>query len=207
MVLDPLHARSIVLHEKKSDPRIANAIIDSCMIPRTMCDVIEQNVTAETGIKSDHILIAATHTHNAPSAMHYCLGTQADPKYSQFLPPNVVESVVRANEAVQPARAGWAVFDGNERDELLGGKTALPLPTWSHLVLVRNQDEAVIYLNGALEAAGKLVPTHQMSPDAFLGGRSDNFANLEGRLDEVALFDRALSAEEVKRQFEASGKL
>ena len=42
--------------------------------------------------------------------------------------------------------------------------------------------------------------THQVevSPEAasneiFLGGRNDNFANLKGSLDEVALFDRALS--------------
>ena len=33
----------------------------------------------------------------------------------------------------------------------------------------------------------------------FLGGRSDNAANWEGRLDEIAVFNRALTAREVSR--------
>jgi len=35
--------------------------------------------------------------------------------------------------------------------------------------------------------------------DFFVGGRNDNQANWEGRLDEVALFDRALSVVEIKK--------
>lgn len=112
-VADPLHSRAIVLHEQSSDTRVAIAVVDSCMIPRTMCDAIKQDVSARTGIARDHILIAATHTHSAPSVMHYCLGSRADPAYAEFLPPKVTESIVRANEAMQPAQAGWAVFDAS----------------------------------------------------------------------------------------------
>jgi hypothetical protein len=36
-------------------------------------------------------------------------------------------------------------------------------------------------------------------PAIFFGGRSDNENNWEGRLDEIAVFDRALSAEEVAK--------
>ena len=32
----------------------------------------------------------------------------------------------------------------------------------------------------------------------FFGGRCDNESNWEGRLDEIAVFDRALSAEEIR---------
>lgn len=35
-------------------------------------------------------------------------------------------------------------------------------------------------------------------PQLFFGGRSDNQHNWEGRLDEVAIFDRALTEEEVQ---------
>ena len=97
------------------------------------------------------------------------------------------------------------LFNGNKRDGLLGGVTVLPLRTWSHVVLVREQEKATIYLNGVREVTGELTPTHRNSADAFFGGRSDNFANLEGRLDEVAIFSRALSAAEVALQFAASG--
>ena len=34
--------------------------------------------------------------------------------------------------------------------------------------------------------------------ELFLGGRSDEAANWEGRLDEVALFNRALTLDEIK---------
>jgi hypothetical protein len=36
-------------------------------------------------------------------------------------------------------------------------------------------------------------------PAVFFGGRSDNDSNWEGRLDEIAVFDRALSAAEVAK--------
>lgn len=113
-VADPLHARALVLSEETSGTRIAIAIVDSCMIPRTMCDAIKTAVTEKCGIPRDHIVIAATHTHSAPSVMHYCLGSQADPAYSQFLPPKVAEAIVAANDALEPAEAGWAVFDADD---------------------------------------------------------------------------------------------
>ena len=39
----------------------------------------------------------------------------------------------------------------------------------------------------------------------FLGGRCDNFSNFEGRLDEIAIYGRALSAGEVAAHFKAGG--
>jgi hypothetical protein len=36
-------------------------------------------------------------------------------------------------------------------------------------------------------------------PSCFFAGRSDNDSNWEGRLDEVAVFDRALGAEEIAK--------
>ena len=113
-IADSLHARSLVLADKNNGRRVAISIVDSCMIPRTMCDEIKKEVHHHTGIAKDHILIAATHTHSAPSVMHYCLGTQADPNYTKFLPPKVVESIVAAHKNVQPAQAAWATFDAGD---------------------------------------------------------------------------------------------
>lgn len=113
-VKDPLHARAVVLFDATNKTRLALAIVDSCMIPRTMCDAIKKEASAQTGIPSNRILIAATHTHAAPSVMHYCLGTRADPNYAKFLPPKVVESIVKANKNVQPAQAAWTVFDASD---------------------------------------------------------------------------------------------
>jgi hypothetical protein len=59
-----------------------------------------------------------------------------------------------------------------------------------------------IYLNGNSQPeietespAGSSVAFEQL----FLGGRCDNQSNWEGRLDEIAVFDRALSTEEIEK--------
>jgi hypothetical protein len=53
---------------------------------------------------------------------------------------------------------------------------------------------AYVRQSGPIEAAAEAGPP---AADLFMGGRNDNQSNWEGRLDEVAFFDRPLSAEEV----------
>ena len=47
----------------------------------------------------------------------------------------------------------------------------------------------------------EITSTLPVDSTLFLGGRCDNFANFEGRLDEVAVFDRALTSGEVASHF------
>ena len=101
-----LKARCFVLQRGKVS--IAIAIVDSCMIPRTVCDEAKKLASKKTGIPTDRILIAATHTHSAPSVMDYCLGTRADPAYTKFLPPKIAEGIGQAHAKLEPARIGWA---------------------------------------------------------------------------------------------------
>ena len=56
------------------------------------------------------------------------------------------------------------------------------------------------YLHGQLELETKVPAKFPAGFDqCFIGGRSDNDSNWEGRLDEVAVFNRALSASEVAK--------
>lgn len=97
------------------------------------------------------------------------------------------------------------IFNGNESNDLLAGKQDLIKGRWYHLVFVRNKKQVRAYVNGKQEMAGELEPTHSGSNDFFIGGRSDQFANFEGRIDEVAFFDRVLSAVEVGALYETAG--
>ncbi len=90
---------------------------------------------------------------------------------------------------------GKLVFQGSRGP--VAGKTELPRWTWQHVVLVREVDMARVYLNGALEIETKA--SRVSIPAVFFGGRSDNENNWEGRLDEIAVFDRALSEAEVAK--------
>ena len=77
------------------------------------------------------------------------------------------------------------------------GKAVAPRWTWHHATLVRNGDTARVYLDGQLQIEAKIAsPTPAQS--LFLGGRHDNQSNWEGRLDEAAVFERALTFKEVR---------
>lgn len=100
-----LKARCFVL--RRGPTRLAIAVVDSCMIPREVCDQAKDLASRSTGIPPENILITATHTHSAPSTMDYCLGTMADPAYTRFLPPKIAAGITRAFKNLEPARIGW----------------------------------------------------------------------------------------------------
>ncbi len=108
-VIDRLHARCFVL--KSDDEIVAIAVVDSCMIPRDICNRTKVLVNQQTGIPIDRILIASTHTHSAPSVMNLCLGTSSDPNYERFLPPRIARGIVKAYANLEPARIGFTVVD------------------------------------------------------------------------------------------------
>ena len=105
-VADPLYARCLVLDNGAE--RIALAVVDSCMMPRDLIDRAKELVHAETGLRTDRILISATHTHSAPSAMGG-LGTPPDTNYAAFLPGRIADGIARAVRRLAPARIGWTV--------------------------------------------------------------------------------------------------
>lgn len=112
-VLDPLQARCLAF--AAGDQALVLAIVDSCMIPRELCDQIKQRVQRETGIPVSQLLVAATHTHSAPSVMDFCLGTRADPNYPPWLVEQVAAGMVAATRALQPARVGWTVVEAPDQ--------------------------------------------------------------------------------------------
>ncbi|MGY8770042.1 MAG: PVC-type heme-binding CxxCH protein, partial [Pirellulales bacterium] len=100
------------------------------------------------------------------------------------------------------------VFNGNERNDLVAGQTHIPRGSWSHIVMVRQDQKITVYLNGDPnpEIEANLPVAYPVDcKDILLGGRSDNFANLQGMLEECAVYNRALTPAEVKAHFEAAG--
>ena len=100
-------------------------------------------------------------------------------------------------------------YTGNEVGRLVHGQTVLEFRDWHHVVLVRGPGELKVYLDGKLEIESKLEWTIDQPAKlpVFIGGRSDKLFGFEGKLDEVAVFDRALSAAEVAAQFKVSERV
>jgi len=95
-------------------------------------------------------------------------------------------------------------LNGSDRDAAkpLIGRTILQRWTWNHLLFVRDGTTVRIYLNGqATPEITSITPERQVPSveTLFFGGRTDNRYNWEGRLDEIAVFDRPLDPEELKK--------
>jgi len=110
-VHDRLHARCLVLDDGSS--RVAIVVVDNCLMPRDLLDEAKRLAHEKTGIRTDRILISATHTHSAPSVMG-ALGSDADPDYPRFLIGRIAEGIAFAAKNLEPARAGWAVAQALE---------------------------------------------------------------------------------------------
>ncbi len=99
-------------------------------------------------------------------------------------------------------------FNGNNANQVIAGKNPLAPETWNHVALIRDGTQVTIYLNGRPEpeAAGEATVTRSANAPLFVGGRSDNFANFEGKIDEVAIYPRALPAAEIVAHYAVSGE-
>jgi hypothetical protein len=102
----PLYTRALVL--EKGPARLAFVAVDSLMLPRELLDEAKEIARRATGIPVDRMMISATHTHSAPSAMG-ALGTPAEADYTAALPAKIAQAIIQAEKGLVPARAGWAV--------------------------------------------------------------------------------------------------
>ena len=78
-------------------------------------------------------------------------------------------------------------------------QTEIPRWTWNHVVLVRDAGRVRVHLNGREEPEIDVALSAAAAPleEWFFGGRCDGQSGWEGRLDEIALFDRSLSPSEI----------
>jgi len=82
----------------------------------------------------------------------------------------------------------------------LGGRTELERWTWNHVLLVRDEAQIRVFLNGDPTAEIEL-PVTTAAPawadELFFGGSSEGGFNWEGKLDEIAVFPRAIEVGEL----------
>ena len=103
---DQLYARCVVLDDGQT--KLAIVVADSCMIPRSVFDDAKKIVKARSQIPLQNLMMAATHTHSAPSAMGIFQST-ADPEYQRFLAKRLADAVLQAVNHLEPAVIGWGV--------------------------------------------------------------------------------------------------
>ena len=107
-VEDSLWAKSLSL--ERGDVNLIVCVVDTCMMPRDLIDEAKKQVHHATGVPIDHMMVSATHTHSAPSAMG-CLGSRADPAYTRLLPSLMARAMIEAFQRMEPARMAWTQQD------------------------------------------------------------------------------------------------
>jgi Neutral/alkaline non-lysosomal ceramidase, N-terminal len=108
-VHDPIFARALLLDNGTNTAAIVAT--DLVEFGRTLA--LRQRIARELAIPVDHIMITASHDHNAPRGGPITPGTSSEqgrpsstPAYTQFVDDRIVEALKKARSSLQPARVG-----------------------------------------------------------------------------------------------------
>ena len=108
-------------------------------------------------------------------------------------------------------RTGYAwppVLEGKgAAGSILAGKTEVMHKTWHHVALVHTDNHVTVYVDGNsnpdIERSGAINPVK--GPCRLsIGGGNNGEAGFEGKIDEVAIYDRALAGKEIVEHFRAA---
>lgn len=90
-------------------------------------------------------------------------------------------------------------INGLNKSVWYGASTTLPLNEWSHIATVYDGSELKIYVNGVLDRKVSGLSGSFVSKEIWIGNRQENLPNYryKGMIDELAIYDRALSDNEI----------
>jgi len=108
---DELHARCLVLDDGQT--KLALVVCDLLGIHRNVSSEARKQIQAKVGISTANVLISATHTHSATSALgkdRMKMQTELD-EYQQFVATRIADGVARANNLLKPAEIAFGTVD------------------------------------------------------------------------------------------------
>ncbi len=74
----------------------------------------------------------------------------------------------------------------------------VPDDEWTHVALVIEPNKATIYMNGIPATHNATHPTEAFDASLLIGGEPNNNRKFKGLMDEVCIFDKALTQQEVR---------
>jgi len=96
----------------------------------------------------------------------------------------------------------YSLYDGGNgtdacftADNLTSKSTSVTYGYWEHLVITKTDSTYAIYRNGVVAAKGKLL--NLSLNEIVMGMRADNQFNLNGSIDDIGAWSRALSSSEI----------
>lgn len=113
-VHDELHARCLVLDDGKTT--LALVVCDLVGFHRSVSVAARRLIAQFTGIPPEHVMISATHTHSAGTAMgttRYTNEQELD-DYQRFLARRIADGVQRAKNLLRPAEIAFGKADAGD---------------------------------------------------------------------------------------------
>jgi neutral ceramidase len=113
-VHDELHARCLVLDD--GETRLALVVCDLLGLHRSVCVEAKRLIHEETGIPPQNVLISATHTHSAGTALgkNRYTNDQALDDYQRFVARRIADGVRRAANLLRPAEIAFGTAEAPE---------------------------------------------------------------------------------------------
>jgi hypothetical protein len=109
-------------------------------------------------------------------------------------PGGLIYSLYESDDAGNPS--AWVRTSSSDKSSQ--GPTAVPLNTWTHLALTYNRSQLLVYVNGSLASNTSVTGNLATSTSALrIGGNSVWGEYFQGRIDDVRIYNRALSAAEI----------
>ena len=109
-----------------------------------------------------------------------------------------------------PSASAQVIFQQTNGDQLpvqLKSTSAIPIEQWTHVAAVIQGDQAYLYINGQLENQATRPGLPAANSDPFVVGFGPHDEGLAshfpGSVDEVAIFDKALSADRIAEHYDA----
>ncbi len=108
---DPLFVRALVIDDGSGPAAIVSADVIAFRDP--LWKRIIDGISQEAGIRPERVLLAAVHTHGAPSTGAYEPMDEKQTAWVNSLADQVVEAVKQAKSNMRPARAGFGTGRAN----------------------------------------------------------------------------------------------
>jgi hypothetical protein len=117
------------------------------------------------------------------------------------------KEVIGLSGASGPLAPGRIFVTVKDRAKIYSGNTEILPKTWHHVVLSRTGQRVAVYVDGCSRpeiVADSREPETPGVSRFFVGGRDDRDSTFEGKMDEIAVYDRSLSLPEITQHFNAA---
>lgn len=104
-MLDDLKAQALVLRDGAEAAAIVT--VDLLLVSAGFVARVRERVEAATGVPGAHVIVAASHSHSAPTAQSLRQWGPVDPIYVRTLEDHLVGLVALAAGRCEPARLSW----------------------------------------------------------------------------------------------------